>query len=503
MNYIDQFLATRVASLAAGVLLIAGLFDLWAALFNEIGIGSLGIYLVTAGAAVTALALIGLIAENRRFSSERSIAVDAALRLSRGEVIENPGQGELLASVSAISDHFRRHRSAVERIAEGRYPDARPGFGDQDELGLVAERFAEVHRVLAEARAENDSLLLGLTDLADKLSAGARGNLSIRAASENETSGAVAAAFNLFVQNIGDVLRQFDETSGQISTESASVSALADQLARSCSIQSSHTERAISAAAKIASRINEVDENAAAASRMGIELLRMAQTGKRAADDTVGAMHFVRRQVQDTSKRVKRLGERSQEIAQIVGFIDDLSDKTSLLALNAALQASAAGEAGSAFSAIADEVERLAERSRQLATQAATLTQTITSETKEAVACMDDTIREVVLGSALSEKTGKEIGHMEAASQALADSLGRFDKCSKDQAIGSVELSAALSNISDAAVILETVTKRMENSNLAIRALAEQLIEAGSRFRLPADDEAFAPVTETAQLHVH
>jgi twitching motility protein PilJ len=150
--------------------------------------------------------------------------------------------------------------------------------------------------------------------------------------------------------------------------------------------------------------------------------------------DNIGAMNSIRKQVRETAKRIKKLGERSQEISQIVGLLDDLSDRTSLLALNAGLQAATAGESGDNFARVADEVERLAERSNRLTQQIAGLAQTIQSETKDVVASMEETIHQVVVGSTLADKAGGALVEIEQVSQRLAALLQSISESAKQQA---------------------------------------------------------------------
>jgi len=482
MKDFHYFLAARIASIATALLLLIGLYVLWTGNGSPSSVGPLGLYLVTGGALLAVAAVAALIIENRRSRAERAEAVEAALALARGEVREQLSGGELLSSIAAISERFGHLHSTVESISTSRGFAALPEQRRADGIGKVIERFAEVHQRLAEANAENERLVDCVSALAAQFSAAAHGDLSNIADSAPRPLNEVITAYNAFVAGVRSALVHTDEISEEVKSQIVSLIELTDQIARSCKIQASQAERAITASLRIASRIGEIDETAVDAARLGTEFLRSARAGKRSADDTVEAMRFVRRQAQETSKRVKRLGERSQEIAQIVTNIDDLSDKTSLLALNATLQASASGEAGAAFVTIADEVERLAERSRKLTAQAASLTAAINSETKEAVASMDDTVREVVVGSALAEKAGKELGTIETSARELADKLGVFSECVKEQAVGSDDLSAALTSISEAAGIIGAVTKRAGESNRAILKLSEELLDAAAQF---------------------
>jgi twitching motility protein PilJ len=198
-------------------------------------------------------------------------------------------------------------------------------------------------------------------------------------------------------------------------------------------------------------------------------------------------MNSIRRQVQETAKRIKKLGERSQEISLIVGLLDDLSDRTSLLALNASLQSSAAGEAGAGFAVVAEEVERLAERSNRLTQQIAQLAQTIQSETKDVVGSMQETIHEVVVGSTLADKAGQALIEIEQVSQRLAELLQSISESAKQQAKSSEDISSAMENISKVTELVQTGTKRAADSVKMLVELSEELRVSVAPFKLPND----------------
>jgi twitching motility protein PilJ len=195
--------------------------------------------------------------------------------------------------------------------------------------------------------------------------------------------------------------------------------------------------------------------------------------------------------VQETAKRIKRLGERSQEISQIVALIEDLSDRTSLLALNASLQATAAGKSDSSFATVAEEVERLAERSNRLTHQISSLTHAINVETKEVVASMEETIHEVIVGSALADKAGQSLVEIEQVSSKLADLLKSISESAKYQAKSSEDISNAMSGISEVTDLVQLGSKRAAESVRTLVQLSAELRTSVSPFKLPAE---IAPV---------
>jgi twitching motility protein PilJ len=234
--------------------------------------------------------------------------------------------------------------------------------------------------------------------------------------------------------------------------------------------------------------IQQVSENAALSATVGEQATANARQGAQVVQDTIGGMGRIREQVQETAKRIKRLGESSQEIGEIVQLIDDIADRTSILALNASIQAAMAGEAGRGFAVVAEEVERLAERSTQATKQIATLTRTIQGETNEAVAAMESTTREVVDGSQLANQAGQALREIENVSERLAELIQSISLASKQQARGSEALAQSMDEISEVTQQTAAGTKQAAVSISNLATLAEALRNSVSAFRLPEGD---------------
>jgi twitching motility protein PilJ len=206
--------------------------------------------------------------------------------------------------------------------------------------------------------------------------------------------------------------------------------------------------------------------------------------------DNINAMNAIRKQVQETAKRIKKLGERSQEISQTVGLIDDLSDRTSLLALNAGLQA-AGGTRERGFIVVAEEIERLAERSNRLTQVIAGLAQTIQIETKDVVASMEETIHEVVVGSTLADKAGQALVEIEQVSQRLAKLLQSISESANRQAQSSEDISKEMANISKVTELVNSGSKRAADSVRMLVLLSNELRGSVAPFKLPDEKKSF------------
>ena len=194
---------------------------------------------------------------------------------------------------------------------------------------------------------------------------------------------------------------------------------------------------------EIAASIDQVSKNSAESADVAQRSVQIATKGAGVVRQTIHGMDSIRDQIQETSKRIKRLGESSQEIGSIVELINDISEQTNILALNAAIQAASAGEAGRGFAVVADEVQRLAERASNATKRIETLVQTIQSDTNEAVSSMEQTTSEVVAGARLAEDAGTALGEIEnvstdlaglieGISSAVAAAVGRGDQHHRD-----------------------------------------------------------------------
>jgi twitching motility protein PilJ len=221
---------------------------------------------------------------------------------------------------------------------------------------------------------------------------------------------------------------------------------------------------------------------------VGEQALVNAQQGILAVQNTMEGMTRIRDQVQETAKRIKRLGESSQEIGDIVQLIGDIADRTSILALNASIQAAMAGDAGQGFAVVAEEVERLAERSTEATKQIDTLIRTIQNETNEAVAAMESTTNEVVEGSLLAEEAGQALSEIGTVSGRLQELIQSISMASQQQARGSEELAHSMVEIAEVTQQTAVGTKQAAVSINTLATLADELRASVSAFKLPGSN---------------
>lgn len=438
------------------------------------------------------LAVFSLVAVNFAYfklESELQSATEIANQLAGGELLEPAvkNETELFAALQDISDNLRKTAAEANQIAAG---DAAANFSERPDSDVFAQslqNMLERLRASIQTQEERDDLQKSILKLLREVSEVAAGDLTVQAEVSPEMTGAIAEAFNSMTKELRSLIKQVKDVTFQVSSSANQINDTTEQLARGSEAQASQISLTTQAISQMALQIQEVSSNASLSAQVAGDALGNARYGTQAVQDNIGAMNSIRKQVQETAKRIKKLGERSQEISQIVNLIDDLSDRISLLALNASLQASAAGEAGNGFALVAEEVERLAERSNLLTNQIAALTQTIQSETKDVVASMEETIHEVVVGSTLADRAGQALVEIEQVSTRLAELIESISESAKRQAHSSEDISQAMSNISKVTELVQTGSKRAADSVKMLVELSDELRGAVAPFKLPED----------------
>lgn len=494
---------TKAFSLIGIILLGSGTALLFAAYFGFREDNFAGLITILSGSTVSIIALAAVNLSEFRLRLEMKQAADAAHRLSQGELYEGNASGELLDSLKDISGYLKQKAAVAAKIAGGDLPEDVLPHSDSDVLGKAFQTMVANLRLLVQTKETRDRLHNSVMKLLDEVSEVSAGDLTVQAEVGPEITGAIANAFNSMTINLRVLISQVKDITLRIATSASSINDTTEQLASGSVAQASQISRTTAAVSNMAVQIQEVSENAALSAKVAAESLINARSGTKAARDNINAMQTVRKQVQETAKRIKKLGERSQEIGQIVTLIEDLSDRTSLLALNASLQASGAGESGAGFAIVAEEVERLAERSNRLTHQISALTQSINVETKEVVASMEETIREVIVGSTLADKAGHSLVEIEQVSTKLAELLRSISESAQYQAKSSEDISNAMSGISEVTELVQSGSKRAAESVRMLVMLSGDLRSSVSPFKLPAEIHPGKPAAADTGLFIN
>ena len=322
--------------------------------------------------------------------------------------------------------------------------------------------------------------------LLDEMGTLAEGDLTVKATVTEDMTGAIADSINFAVEQLRSLVQTITDTSVQVASGAQETQATAMHLAEAAEHQAHEINSASDRINEIAASINRVSQNSAQSADVAQRSVQIATKGAGVVRETIAGMDSIRDQIQETSKRIKRLGESSQEIGSIVELINDISEQTNILALNAAIQAASAGEAGRGFAVVADEVQRLAERASNATKRIETLVQTIQSDTNEAVSSMEQTTSEVVAGARLAEDAGTALGEIETVSTDLAQLIQGISNAAQEQ-------SAAASNITTTMHTIQSITAQTSQGanqtaesigNLA--QLAADLRRSVADFKLPA-----------------
>ncbi|MDE1463317.1 methyl-accepting chemotaxis protein [Spartinivicinus poritis] len=340
-------------------------------------------------------------------------------------------------------------------------------------------------RETAEANEANQNAILRLLDeLADL----ADGDLTVSATVTEDFTGAIADSINFSIDQLRQLVTTINETAVQVSSAAQETQATAMHLAEASEHQAQEIAGASAAVNQMAVSIDQVSANAAESAAVAERSVGIANKGNEVVQNTIAGMDTIREQIQDTSKRIKRLGESSQEIGDIVSLINDIADQTNILALNAAIQASMAGDAGRGFAVVADEVQRLAERSSAATKQIEALVKTIQTDTNEAVISMEQTTAEVVKGARLAQDAGVSLEEIEKVSKHLADLIQNISNAARQQASSAGHISNTMNVIQEITSQTSAGTNATANSIGNLAELATEMRKSVAGFKLPESE---------------
>ncbi len=332
----------------------------------------------------------------------------------------------------------------------------------------------------------NDRNQEAIMRLLDEMGSLAEGDLTVKATVTEDMTGAIADSINFAVEQLRSLVQTITDTSVQVASSAQETQATAMHLAEAAEHQAQEITSASSRISEIAASIDQVSKNSAESAHVAQRSVQIATKGAGVVRQTIQGMDSIRDQIQETSKRIKRLGESSQEIGSIVELINDISEQTNILALNAAIQAASAGEAGRGFAVVADEVQRLAERSSNATKRIESLVQTIQADTNEAVSSMEQTTTEVVAGARLAEDAGTALGEIEKVSSDLSGLIQGISTAAQQQ-------SGAAANITQTMNTIQQITSQTtEGANQTAQSignlaqLAADLRRSVADFKLPA-----------------
>lgn len=356
---------------------------------------------------------------------------------------------------------------------------------DQRQRAALAEnQRLEAERQEQEAKRVNDANQAAILRLMNELQTVAEGDLTQQATVTEDITGAIADSVNYTVEELRTLVSQVQGTVGRVTETTQQVEATSTELLAASTEQLREIRDTGESVLQMAGRINEVSAQAQETAQVARQSLDAAETGLRAVQNTIGGMNSIRDQIQETSKRIKRLGESSQEIGEITELISDITEQTNVLALNAAIQAASAGEAGRGFSVVAEEVQRLAERSGDATRQIAALVKTIQTDTQDAVGAMERSTQGVVEGTRLTDAAGSALGDIDRVSRRLAELIDQISNQALSEAQSANVVAA---NIQHIFAVTEQTGEGTRSTAQMVRELsktAEELKQSVARFKI-------------------
>jgi len=338
----------------------------------------------------------------------------------------------------------------------------------------------------SESRKLNERNQQAIMRLLDEMGTLAEGDLTVKATVTEDITGAIADSVNFAVEALRSLVTTINETAVRVSSAAQETQATAKHLADAANQQAEQITSASSKINEMAVSIDQVSKNSADSAEVAQRSVQIASNGAQIVRQTISGMDSIREQIQETSKRIKRLGESSQEIGSIVELINDIAEQTNILALNAAIQAASAGEAGRGFAVVADEVQRLAERATGATKRIETLVQTIQTDTNEAVSSMEQTTTQVVNGARLAEDAGTALGEIEKVSNNLAGLIQGISSAAKQQSAAATNISSTMSSIQQITAQTSVGANQTAESIGNLAQLAQELRRSVADFKLPA-----------------
>ncbi|MBO9495065.1 type IV pili methyl-accepting chemotaxis transducer N-terminal domain-containing protein [Thalassotalea sp. G20_0] len=356
---------------------------------------------------------------------------------------------------------------------------------------MDTRRRLEETKTQSEAtRAQNAANQKAILRLLDEMADLADGDLTVKASVTEDFTGAIADSINFSIEQLRALVNTINQTAVKVDAAAQETQATARLLAEASDHQAQEIGATTQSVNQMAESIDKVSSEASDSADVAERSVQIAANGGLVVRNTIDGMTTIREQIQDTSKRIKRLGESSQEIGDIISLINEIADQTNILSLNAAIQASMAGEAGRGFAVVADEVQRLAERVSAATKQVEALVSTIQTDTNEAVISMEQTTSEVVHGARLAQDAGVALEEIEQVSNSLSGLIRNISETAKVQAQSASQISSRMVAIRDISIQTSSGTKATAQSIGDLAGMAMEMRQSVTGFKLPETSES-------------
>jgi len=417
------------------------------------------------------------------------VAASTRFQLGLGFVIALIATGLAFFLASRLTEQIRHVTNLFEEIRRGNF-EMRAPVVTHDELGQMTSDLNLVldeTLALIQSKREREDLQNSIVRLLDDVSGVAQGDLTVEAEVRSDPTGAIADAFNYMTAELRQIIGKVQEVTRQVAASANETLGATEQLALDSESQAQQILATRETVEQMTASMRHVSEVAGKSRGVAEQSLQTARGGAEAVQDTIRGMKGIRDHVQETAKRIKRLGEQSQEIGESVRLIGDIAYRTSVLALNASIQASRAGEAGRGFAVVAEEVEQLAKRSTDATNRITALVNTIQAGANEAIAAMENSTQEVVEGSRLANQAGRALGEIERVSSQLAELIQSISLAAEQQAQGSQSVSHSMIRLSEVTQHTASGIRQSASTVNNLAALANDLRASVASFKLSSN----------------
>ena len=344
--------------------------------------------------------------------------------------------------------------------------------------------FDDTRRRAEESERQNRANQDAILRLLDEISNLANGDLTVRAKVTEHMTGAIADSINYTIDELRRLVAGITDASQQVTAATQEAQTVSTRLLEAAEKQAGEIQGAGQSATQMAQSMIDVSKKAGDSSKVAESSLHAAGKGAQAVQNAIRGMNDIREQIQETSKRIKRLGESSQEIGEIVQLISDITEQTNVLALNAAIQAASAGEAGRGFTVVAEEVQRLAERSAEATKHISAIVKSIQRDTQDAIGAMERSTQGVVQGTKTADEADQALREIERVSGQLAELIGSISQATQQQAVSATKVATNMKVILGITQLTTDGTKQTAAAAARLTALADGLKNSVAGFKL-------------------
>jgi twitching motility protein PilJ len=388
--------------------------------------------------------------------------------------------GQLTRRIRALTE-------TAEKIIQGD-DGARADAGASDEVGQLVRTFnSMVEKRISAQRAmqhENERLQDGIFSLLYVAGDASEGDLTVRAPLTEGVLGNVADALNLMLEKVGRLLREVVQTAGRVSAAAMEIQASSEELEEGSVKQVREVVNTTQAVQEMAGNIASVSNHATSAAEAAARANAAAEQGSQAVAQVVEGMERIRQNVQAGARKIKRLGERSQEISSIISTISQISAQTDILALNAAIEAARAGEHGRGFTVVAEEVRKLAERTAAATREIEGLIAGMQAETNESVSAMEHQTMQVEEESRIVSSAGSQLTRIHESSVQSAELISQINEAAKQQVRDASSVVKAMESVQRIAQQAQAATAQTKSESEALAGFSSDLLMKLGKFKM-------------------